>query len=128
MNFKYLLDSSALLAYLHRERGADIVAKILDESAITTVNLSEVLTKLVLGGVTAQQAQDTVRSLEVTVLPFDESLAMEGADLCGLARSHGLSLGDRACLAAARRRKVTAVTTDQAWKIAGLNVNVRVIR
>jgi PIN domain nuclease of toxin-antitoxin system len=39
-----------------------------------------------------------------------------------------LSLGDRACLALARRRNVPALTADHAWTEVRLDVAVQLIR
>jgi ribonuclease VapC len=41
----YVLDASALLALLQQESGTEIVAAALQDSAISTVNWSEVLQK-----------------------------------------------------------------------------------
>jgi PIN domain nuclease of toxin-antitoxin system len=38
-----VLDASALLAWLVRERGADVVGEVLPRAVISAVNLSEVL-------------------------------------------------------------------------------------
>jgi PIN domain nuclease of toxin-antitoxin system len=45
-----------------------------------------------------------------------------------ITRPYGLSLGDRACLALAIRRKATVYTTDAAWKNLNLGIEVEVIR
>jgi len=42
---KYVLDASALLACLHSEIGCEIVDTLLPESAISTVNPSQVIQK-----------------------------------------------------------------------------------
>ncbi len=42
-----ILDASAVLAVLQNETGKDKVEAILDESAISRINVAEVLTKLV---------------------------------------------------------------------------------
>lgn len=127
-NFEFLLDSSAILAYLQREHGADQVELILDRAAVTAINVLEVLTRLCGAGATPDQARQAFLALDLEVIPFDEALALDAADLSGYARSHGLSVGDRACLAAARRFGVTAVSTDRAWRIKGLAIQVRIIR
>ena len=46
-----VLDASALLAYLQRERGHAEVVPVLEDSAISAVNLSEVLQKAIAAGV-----------------------------------------------------------------------------
>ena len=50
------------------------------------------------------------------------------ADLWQPTRGAGLSLGDRACLALARRLDVTAVTADRAWLGLDVGVDVNAIR
>jgi PIN domain nuclease of toxin-antitoxin system len=43
-------------------------------------------------------------------------------------RSHGLSLGDRACLALAQSTGLPVLTADRAWRGVGLDVEIEVIR
>ena len=54
--------------------------------------------------------------------------ALLTAELIPQTRQHGLSLGDRACLALAIQRKATALTTDRAWKNLNLGIEIEVIR
>ena len=49
------------------------------------------------------------------VVPFDESAAHATGALRSATRVHGLSLGDRACLALCASRGATALTTDKVW-------------
>ena len=46
-----MLDASALLAYLHDEPGSETIDFMLDESAISSVNWTEVVQKSIAGGV-----------------------------------------------------------------------------
>jgi len=98
-----VLDASAVLALLFDEPGADIVAeRIAAGATISTVNLSEVATILVRHG----RDPDTVldpRRAQVDVLAFSDVDAIATAKLYPLVSARGLSLGDRACLALARR-------------------------
>jgi PIN domain nuclease of toxin-antitoxin system len=64
----------------------------------------------------------------VTVEPFTTADAIEAARLRPLTRAAGLSLGDRACLALARRQRAVALTADSAWATLPLDVDVRPIR
>jgi len=49
-----ILDASAVLALIHDEPGADVVANAMAESTIGTTNLAEVIGKLVvLPGITS---------------------------------------------------------------------------
>ena len=130
-----VLDASALLAYLREEPGAEFVAEVIATGAsICTVNLAEALsTAAAHGADPAELATElTVRGLlggAVTVEPFTTADAIEAARLRPLTRAAGrLSLGDRACLALARRHGGVAVTADAAWATLSLGIDVRPIR
>lgn len=113
---KNVLDASAVLAVLNGEPGEENVIPILAESAISTVNLTEVGAKLLEAGMDEASAQIAVSVLGIgEVMDFDEDLAWETAKLRPLTKQHGLSLGDRACLALAMKLKVPAVTADKQW-------------
>jgi PIN domain nuclease of toxin-antitoxin system len=60
----------------------------------------------------------------------DRDLAFDAGLLFSLTGAAGLSLGDRACLALARRRAATALTADRAWaRVAeAVGVEVELIR
>jgi PIN domain nuclease of toxin-antitoxin system len=121
-----VLDASALLALLKGEPGAERVAEALERGAyLSAVNLAEVLSKLADWGedpaeAQARMAQVGLLGAAVEVLPFTGEDALEVARLRALTRAHGLSFGDRACLALARRLGLPALTMDGAW--AGLDL------
>lgn len=100
----------------------------MDLAAICAVNVAEVQSKLVVGGLSRQAAEARIRFLGCTILPFDEEQAIEAGSLIAQTRSLGLSLGDRACLALAIERKATVYTTDKAWKSLNLGIKIEVIR
>jgi ribonuclease VapC len=124
-----VLDASALLAYLLDEPGADTVERVLSEDpVIGAPNLAEVLTKLSDVGEDPETAADRIAVLGVTVVPFDEALAVESARLRSRTARAGLSLGDRACLALGRVLQLPVLTADAAWRGLIRDVDVRVIR
>jgi len=83
---------------------------------IICINLSEVATKLLESGIDDASAQIAVSVLGIgEIAPFTEDLAWEAARLRSLTKQYGLSLGDRACLALARKLNVPAVTADKEW-------------
>jgi ribonuclease VapC len=125
---KVVLDASALLAYIHGEPGAERVAAALDEAVISTVNLAEAVTKLVLTTGSRARTQRLIEEAEVDVVDFDESLALETGALAALTRARGLSLSDRACLALARREGAVALTADHAWRKVDLGIDIQLIR
>lgn len=125
-----ILDASAILAFLLREPGQDrVMEALLTEPQMTTVNFAEVVSKYVLRGAAAQ-GERLRDELPVLFVPVDEDLALRAALMVAVTRSHGLSLGDRICLALARRTGLTVLTADRAWlEVAGtLGVTVESIR
>jgi|HubBroStandDraft_6_1064221.scaffolds.fasta_scaffold58390_5 ribonuclease VapC len=129
-----VLDASALLAHLHDEPGAAIVAEaIAGGAAVSTVNVAEALSSEASRGTDAARLAEelTSRGLldgALTVHPFTTADAIEAARLRPLTRKAGLSLGDRACLALARRLDGVAMTADTAWAQVELDVALTLIR
>jgi ribonuclease VapC len=123
-----VLDSSAILAVLNQERGADAVEAQLDEALISTVNYAEVVAKLVERGSTATQAQSALEAIALTTVDFDRTLAWRTGVLRGETIKRGLSLGDRACLALAEREGLPVLTGDRNWVGAISSVEIRLIR
>ena len=123
-----VLDASALLALINAEPGAEIVAAALGEAAIGAVNLAEVVTKLIDLGVPAADAWSETASLVPVVVDFGPELANATARLRAATRQAGLSLGDRACLALAKRLGQPVLTTDRAWGDLSIGVEIRLIR
>jgi PIN domain nuclease of toxin-antitoxin system len=129
-----VLDASALLAHLRDELGADVVAEAIASGAvISTVNLAEVFSRVAdRGGDPAKLAAELTQSglLDgaITVEPFTAADAIDVGRLRPLTRDAGLSLGDRACLALARRLDAPALTADTDWQGVAHGVELRPIR
>jgi ribonuclease VapC len=123
-----VLDASAVLALLAEEPGADEVEVLLDGSAMSAVNVSEVLQKSIQHGVDTEGLEYDLQALGVEVHPFDLVHARAAAELWELAPKAGLSLGDRACLSLAAGLGAVAVTTDRRWSSLELGVSVRAVR
>lgn len=120
-------DASAVLAYLYDETGADKVELLLENSIISRINATEVLTKLAFDSLTISEAKETFDKLNLKVTEFDESLSLKAAELRPLTKHPGLSLGDRCCLALAILENLPAVTADRNWQ--GINLcTIEVIR
>jgi PIN domain nuclease of toxin-antitoxin system len=124
----YVLDASAVLSLLHREPGHALVASLLSQSAICSVNLCEVASKLADRGLPIASVQSDLLALGFEVISFDESLAFRAAELRLPTRGLGLSLGDRACLATAEARQAVAVTTDRSWGRLKIGARIQVVR
>ncbi len=123
-----VLDSSALLAYLFEEPGADIVARELVSGVISAVNLAEVTTKLIDRGFSPAQVSQTIDDMPLAVHAFELRDAASVAFEREATREQGLSLGDRACLALARRLTLPALTADRVWVGLEIGIEIRLIR
>lgn len=123
-----VLDSSAILAALLEESGAERVYAAIDDSVICAVNASEVIAKLVEKGVPETEARIRYEALRLEVVAFDENLAITAGLLRSATRHRGLSLGDRACLALAIREDSIAVTADRKWADLDVGCRIEVIR
>jgi ribonuclease VapC len=123
-----VLDASALMAVLREEPGAAAVEAVLDRAAISAVNLSEVQAKLVERGTAAEIAWSSLVDLDLEVVDFDAPQARVAGDLRRLARTQGLSLGERACLALAQALALPAMTADHAWAGLEIGIEIRAVR
>lgn len=125
-----VLDSSAIIALLLAEPGADIVNEHLPNAVMSAVNIAEVIGFFARRGVAGSETVRMLAPLRVGVFPADEALSWEAGDLVRLTAQAGLSLGDRYCLALARRLQEPAVTADRQWRnlTPELGVSVLLIR
>ena len=123
-----VLDASAILALFHGERGADVVAGYRGDAVASSVNVAEVVSRLSDEGLRSTEWHYALSMLELEVVAFDESQAIQSGQLRESTRHRGLSLGDRACLQLAAGRGLPVVTADRAWAGLDVGVEVRVIR
>jgi ribonuclease VapC len=126
-----VLDTSAVLAWMRDEPGAQVVDPLLAEAVMSAANWSETWQKPHQHGVDADRATHRLRVLGVQVEPLTATDAVTAARLWDRARAARLSLGDRCCLALAHRMSGTAVTADTAWAqlhLDTLNFTVQLIR
>ncbi len=110
-----VLDSSAVLAVLHQEKGAEKALTFFPDAVVSSVNLAEILTKSIERGHSKDSAIETFNLLQIKVIDFDFEQAAIAAELRPLSKHLGLSLGDRCCLALAMLHNATAVTADKDW-------------
>ena len=123
-----VLDTSALLAFLLAEPGGEAVGPRLRRASLSAVNYAEAVSKVVDRGRRPEAAAADIDRLRLTVVPFDAVQAVAAAALRQATRPHGLSLGDRCCLALAITRGVPVLTADRVWQLLPLDVAVQLIR
>jgi PIN domain nuclease of toxin-antitoxin system len=122
-----VLDASAVLALLKRERGEDVVRGYLPRSAMNVVNAAECVDVLARAGAPLVRATTAIASLDIELVDCDWPIASLAAATRAGAKS-GLSLGDCICLATARARGVPVITADRSWRDLDLGVEIEVIR
>jgi PIN domain nuclease of toxin-antitoxin system len=125
---KAVLDASAILAVLHGETGFESVIPHLRGGLVSAVNFSEVLKKTVENGSDLSRTQLHLASFNLTIVPFDESHAVQAAELWPASQPYGLSMADRACISLGKLYGSIIVTADQDMSDINVGVEFEVIR
>jgi len=127
---KLVLDTSAVLAYLFEEAGADKVSPVLETGSglISSVNYAELVSKLIDQGMPPAIIRETLFALELELVDHDETQAFVTGDLRTASKAFGLSLGDRACLALGIVKQLPVLTADSIWLNVPVQTEVCVIR
>lgn len=123
-----LVDASTVLAVILGEKHSADAAQLLHGAQISTVNQSEVLRKLVDGGLEIELAQRQFARFELACVDFDEEQSIETARLRPLTSHLGMSFADRACLALASLRNIPVYTADRKWAEFDTDIDIRLIR
>jgi ribonuclease VapC len=124
----WVLDASAVLAFLNGETGGERVEADLAQSLISAVNLSEVATRLMDRGASEALVREIVGSLGCAVIPIETELAIRAALLRPATRESGLSMGDRMCLALGLQQGLPVLTSDRAFATVDVGVEVELLR
>lgn len=125
---KAVLDTSALLALLDEERGAEIVRSVIYHSAISTVTLAEAYSKLAERGRPGREALAEILFAVEVLVPFTEQQAEVAGELRVSTAIAGLSLGDRCCLALGMELRAEVYTADRIWGTLSLPCAIQLIR
>lgn len=126
-------DTSAIIAYLRFEPGAEQVAACLPRIRLAMVNVAEIVAVMSRHKVSRPWIEENILRVFPEILPFDLQQAFLCGELEALTRSKGLSLGDRACLAAGMVHGWPVLTaesrwTEINWKASGYEPDIRLIR
>jgi ribonuclease VapC len=119
-------DASALLAMLLGEPGGEKVKAALDGALLCAVNLAEIVSHYAKLGASRSDIEAMLRPLPIRVVPVDAALSYEAGMLRPLTLPGGLSLGDRYCLALAKREGVPALTAERRWPAVATAADVTV--
>ena len=128
MPVRFVVDASALLAFIRDEPGAGRVAAVLQDCAISTVNLGEAVTALVNRGFPSDEARRIIAGIRIDSVPLDQEVALDAGALRETTRSLGLSFGDRVCLSLAAHLGATALTCDRKWTALDAGIAVELLR
>jgi PIN domain nuclease of toxin-antitoxin system len=126
----FVFDASTVLVSINKELGYEPVDAIVesDDVIISSVNLAEVVTKLVLKGSADSQIDAALAPYRLSIIPFSQVGATRAGLLAARTRHRGLSLADRACLALAMELGLPVVTADRSWADLDLGIDIRLIR
>ncbi len=127
MTVKVVFDTSAFLAIIKNEHGADVVAKHLAHAYMSTVNVAEVVTYLTRNGYIDIDKILQIVNL-VKIINFDQDMAIKSGTMISVTKKFGLSLGDRVCLATAKSLKAVVYTADKKWSEISGQLGVEVIQ
>ncbi len=123
-----VLDASAVLTYLCREPGWEVIEPYLgNNSIISAVSVAEIVAHLSDKGIAPEVIGKALNLLRLQTVALDAELAVAVGLLRQAVRHLDLSLGGCACLALAYRRGLSAVTTDNSWQHLGIGVDVRLL-
>ncbi len=123
-----VFDSSALLAVIGCEAGAEKATSLLASAFMTSVNLAEMYSKATDLKLTIEDMYWAINRLPIEIVDFTAELALIAGSLREPTRHLGISLGDRSCLALAVARGLPVVTADQPWAALDVGVDVQLIR
>ena len=91
------------------------------------VNLGEVVSHYAKLGAARQDIEALLRPLPIRMVPLDAALSYDAGMLRPITLEGGLSLGDRCCLALARREGLPALTAERRWPLIAEAARVTVV-
>lgn len=123
-----VLDSSAILAWVFAEPGADLVRSVIASSHVSAVNHTEVVGRLAEAGWGDDDIHGFLKEAAYRIVAFDAGQAFAAGLLKRRTSKFGLSLGDRACLGLASLLGAPVYTGDRVWSRLEVGVEIRLVR
>jgi ribonuclease VapC len=123
-----VLDASALLAFLRREIGHEIVNAHLGQACISAVNYAEALARMSSVGIAPRDLRSQLDATGLQVTDFDVAQSIVVAEIREQMRGAGIGIADCCCLALGLHLALPILTADRAWTTIGLGVTVQLIR
>ena len=125
---RFVFDTSAILAIIFEEPGADRALASIHNALITTVNITEALTRCLDKQLSIEAVETFLAAHAMEFVDFGHNLARAAAASRISTKPFGLSLGVRACLALAVREGATVMTADRTWANLDIGCKIEVIR
>ena len=122
-----VVDSSALLAVVQRERGAEAVESVEGDLIVSPVILAETLSIAAERGFDVAAVEQDLMNMGLKIYNVVDEDVRRVVEMHGLAKLN-ISLADRFCLALAQRLGLPTLTGDRAWARLELPIEVRLFR
>ena len=122
-----VVDSSALLAVVQRERGAEAVESVEGDLVVSPVILAETLSIAAERGFDVAAVEQDLMNMGLKIYNVVDEDVRRVIEMHGLAKLN-ISLADRFCLALAQRLGLPTLTGDRAWARLELPIEVRLFR
>ena len=122
-----VVDSSALLAVVQRERGAEAVESVEGDLVVSPVILAETLSIAAERGFDVAAVEQDLMNMGLKIYNVVDEDVRRVVEMHGLAKLN-ISLADRFCLALAQRLGLPTLTGDRAWARLELPIEVRLFR
>ena len=128
MDPEVVIDASAAICYLRRERGWENVPQYLPIGIMSAVNYAEVFQRTLREHANAEARVQVLIDSGLRLIDADAALARTAAELESRTRGQGVSLADRFCLALAMTRGSPVLTADRPWAALGFPIDIRLLR
>jgi PIN domain nuclease of toxin-antitoxin system len=123
-----VLDSSAILAVILGEPGADRVESAFARAVISAATLAEILTKPHQRGLDSDGSYKRIVNFGISIVPVTMLQARIAGEISRAPRRLDLSLGDRLCIALAISLNCELLTSDRGMAEFAAGIPIRLFR